>query len=75
MIVDGLAKSSKIRSEVVDGSEDPLPRSVVRLGLSIILLALGLGCLVILLFRLALGLFATEMESRSMLHNSMKCRL
>jgi len=57
MFVDGLAKSTKIRFEVVDGSEarNPLPRSVVRLGL---LLAFGLVHLVILWFRLALSLFA-----------------
>jgi hypothetical protein len=72
MFVDGLAKSTKIRFEVVDGSEDPLPRSVVRLGL---LLALGLESLVILWFRLTLGLLASAMESRSMRHNSMKCSL
>ncbi len=65
MFVDGLAQSAKIRFEVVHGSEDPLPRSVVRLGLSSILLALGLVRLVILWFRLALGLFASAMESRS----------
>jgi hypothetical protein len=69
MFVDGLAKSTKIRFEVVDGSEDPLPRSVVRLGL---LLAFGLS-LVILWFRLTLCLLASAMESRSMRHNSMKC--
>jgi hypothetical protein len=69
MFVDGLAKSAKIRFEVVDGSEDPLPRSVVRLGL---LLAFGLVRLAILWFRLTLGLYASAMESRSMRHNSMK---
>jgi hypothetical protein len=61
-------------AEVVDGSEDLLPRSIIRLGLSSTLLVLALEVLALLL-RLALGLLASAMECRSMQPSSVKCTL
>ncbi len=74
MFVDGLAQSAKIRFEVIDGSEDSLLRSVVKLGLSSILLSLALQARIVLRIRLARSA-PPAMEGGSMRHSSVKYSL